>query len=201
VAAVTNPYFPLVPGSTYVYEGVRDGALQRDTFEVTGQTKVIMGVTSVVIRDTARTFDGRLIERTDDWFAQDLDGNVWYMGEDTKTFDRKGNLRSTEGSWEAGVDGALPGIVLPGTPRVPSAYRQEFSLGQAEDLAWIVSLSQTVRVPYATFHGNALETLEWSPLETSVIEKKYYAKGIGLVLSVSAAGEVENAKLVTFTKP
>jgi hypothetical protein len=196
VEVVDNPYFPLTPGTTYVFEGVRDGRGQRDEFEVTGGTKVVLGVTSVVVRDTAtRIADGSLIERTDDWFAQDKDGNVWYMGEDTKTFDAMGNVKSTEGSWEAGVDGALPGIVMPSNPEVLAAYRQEYYPGQAEDMAWLVSLDQSVNVPYRSF-GHVLETLEWSPLEPDVVEKKYYASGIGLIFSTSAAGEVENARLV-----
>jgi hypothetical protein len=201
VAAVDNPYFPLTPGTTYVFEGTRDGKGQRDEFAVTDETKVVMGVRSVVVRDTAtRIADGTLIEKTDDWFAQDRDGNVWYMGEDTKTFDAKGNVKSTEGSWEAGVDGALPGIVMPADPQAPATYRQEFYPGQAQDMAWIVDLNQSVKVPFRRF-DDVLETLEWSPLEPDVIEKKYYAAGVGLVFSTSAAGEVEDAKLVSVTEP
>jgi hypothetical protein len=201
VAAVDNPYFPLLLGTTDVFEGTRDGKGQRDEFAVTSETKVVMGITSVVVRDTAtRIGDGALIEKTDDWFAQDKDGNVWYMGEDTKTFDAQGNVNSTEGSWEGGVDGALPGIVMPGDPQAPSAYRQEFYPSHAQDMAWIVDLSQSVKVPFRRF-DDVLETLEWSPLEPDVIEKKYYAAGFGLVFSTSAAGEVEDAKLVSVTEP
>jgi hypothetical protein len=201
VATVDNPFFPLTPGTTFVFEGTRDGKGQRDEFAVTSETKVVMGIASVVVRDTAtRIADGALIEKTDDWFAQDRDGNVWYMGEDTKTFDAKGNVQSTEGSWEGGVDGALPGIVMPGDPQAPSTYRQEFYPGHAQDMAWIVDLSQSVKVPFRKF-DDVLETLEWSPLEPDVIEKKYYAAGFGLVFSTSAAGEVEDAKLVSVTEP
>jgi hypothetical protein len=197
---VDNPFFPLTPGTRLTYEGVRDGAGQRDVFVVTGESKDVMGVACVVVRDTAtRIKDGRLIERTDDWFAQDKAGNVWYMGEDTKLYDKKGNVIDTEGSWQGGVDGALPGIVMPGHLEVPSTYRQEYYVGHAQDMAWIVDLSQKVRVPYGSMDG-VMETLEWSPLETDVIEKKYYASGIGLVFSTSAAGEVETAKLVSVTK-
>jgi hypothetical protein len=201
VAAVDNPYFPLTPGTTFVFEGMRDERGQRDEFAVTAETKVILGITCVVVRDTAtRIGDGRLIEKTDDWFAQDKQGNVWYMGEDTKTYDAKGDVKSTEGSWEAGVDGALPGIVMPGNPEPPATYRQEYYPGQAEDMAWLVSLDQSVKVPYRSF-DHVLETLEWSPLEPNVIEKKYYASGIGLIFSTSAAGEIENAKLVDIQTP
>ncbi len=201
VAVVDNPYFPLIPGTTYVFEGIRDGRGQHDEFAVTGETKVIMGVTSVVVRDTAtRISDNRLIEKTDDWFAQNRDGNVWYMGEDTKLYDANGTVKSTEGSWEAGVDGALPGIVMPGNLQVPGTYRQEFYEGHAQDMAWFVDVNQSIKVPYKSF-TNVLETLEWSPLEPDVIEKKYYASGFGLIYSTSAAGEVENAKLVSVTNP
>ena len=198
VAAIDNAYFPLPPGRTLVYEGVRDGKDQRDEFVVTHETKVIMGINCVVVRDTATRLGGTLIERTDDWFAQDKEGNVWYMGEDTKLFDAKGNVKSTEGSWEGGVDGAQPGIVMPAHPGAPSTYRQEFYRGHAQDMAWILDLAQSVTVPYGTFSG-VLETLEWSPLEPDVIEKKYYVSGFGLVFSTSAAGEVENAQLVSVT--
>jgi hypothetical protein len=201
VAVVVKPKIPQNPGTTYVFEGIRDGRGQRDEFQVTGETKVVLGVTSVVVRDTAtRIADGSLIEKTDDWFAQDDQGNVWYMGEDTKTYDAKGNVRSTEGSWEAGVDGALPGIVMPSKREAPAAYRQEYYPGQAEDMAWLVDLNQSVKVPYKAF-DHVLETLEWSSLEPEVIEKKYYVSGIGLVFSTSAAGEVENAKLVDIETP
>lgn len=196
VAVVDNPFFPLTPGTTDVFEGIRDGKGQRDEFVVTGETRVVMGVTSIVVRDTAtRIEDGRLIEKTDDWFAQDKDGNVWYMGEDTKLYDANGNVKSTEGSWEGGVDGAQPGIVMPGDLQVPSTYRQEFYPGQAEDMAWILSATQSVKVPFGSF-DNVVETLEWSQLEPEVIEKKYYAAGVGLIFSTSVAGEVEDAKLV-----
>jgi hypothetical protein len=198
-SVVDNPFFPLPTGRTLTYEGVRDGAGQRDVFVITSETKDVMGVSCVVVRDTAtRLEDGRLIERTDDWFAQDKEGNVWYMGEDTKLFDASGNVKSTEGSWTGGVDGALPGIVMPGELRIPSTSRQEFYVGHAQDTVWFIDTAQSVKVPYRSFDG-VLETLEWSPLEPDVIEKKYYASGFGLIYSTSAAGEVETAKLVSVT--
>jgi hypothetical protein len=198
VSTIDNPYFPLTPGTSYTFEGVRDGAGQRDVFAVTGETKSIMGVTSTVIEDTATVLaTGRVIEKTNDWFAQDNEGNVWYMGEDTQLLNPDGTVKNTTGSWTAGVDGALPGIVMPGNLQIPSTFRQEYLSGQAEDMAWFISKDQSAKVPYKTLTGGVVETLEWSPLEPAVIEKKYYAAGIGLVYSVSAAGEVETAKLVS----
>jgi len=198
VKTIDNPYFPLTPGTSYTFEGVRDGAGQRDVFVVTGETKTIMGITSTVIKDTATVLDtGTVIEVTSDWFAQDNQGNVWYMGEDTKLLNPDGSVKSTAGSWTGGVDGALPGIVMPGNLQIPGTFRQEYYSGQAEDMAWFVSKDQSAKVPFKNFHGGIVETLEWSPLEPAVIEKKYYAAGIGLVYSVSAAGEVETAKLVS----
>jgi hypothetical protein len=200
VSVIDNPYFPLTPGTSYTFEGVRDGAGQRDVFTVTGETKPIMGVTSTVIKDTATVLKtGTIIEVTSDWFAQDNQGNVWYMGEDTKLLNPDGSVKSTAGSWTGGVDGALPGIVMPGDLQIPSTFKQEYYPGQAEDSAWFVSKDQSAKVPYKTLKGGVVETLEWSPLEPEVIEKKYYAAGIGLVYSVSAAGEVETAKLVSVT--
>jgi len=198
VSTIDNPYFPLTPGTSYTFEGVRDGAGQRDVFVVTGETKSIMGVTSTVIKDTATVLaTGTVIEVTSDWFAQDNQGNVWYMGEDTKLLNPDGSVKSTEGSWTGGVDGALPGIVMPGNLQIPSTFRQEYYPAQAQDMAWFVSSDQSAKVPYKVFNGGVVETLEWSPLEPAVIEKKFYAAGIGLVYSVSAAGEVETAKLVS----
>lgn len=198
VSTIDNPYFPLTPGTSYTFEGQRDGAGQRDVFTVTGETKSIMGITSTVINDTATVLaTGRVIEKTNDWFAQDNQGNVWYMGEDTQLLNPDGTVKNTAGSWTGGVGGALPGIVMPGNVQIPSTFRQEYLSGHAEDMAWFVSKDQSAKVPYKTYNGSVVETIEWSPLEPAVIEKKFYAPGIGLVYSVSAAGEVETAKLIS----
>jgi hypothetical protein len=183
---------------TLVYEGVRDGRSQRDVVEVTNTTKVVMGVTCVVVLDTA-THNGSLIEKTEDWFAQDKDGNVWYFGEDTAEYEH-GKVVSREGSWEGGVNGAQPGIIMPAHPQVPASYRQEYLKGHAEDMAWIVSTGGSVQVPAGSFH-DVLLTIEWTRLEPGVIDKKLYAPGIGIIKELTAAGPNETANLVSFTKP
>lgn len=177
-AAAGNPLWPLVPGTRYVYRG------GDETIEVTvtGDTKQILGVTNVVVHDVV-SVDGKIIEDTYDWFAQDSAGNVWYFGETTKEHE-DGQVVSTEGSWEAGVDGAKPGIVMHAAqPAIGSPYRQEYYVGEAEDMAEVVSLSESVTVPYGSFEG-CLQTREFTPLEPGVSEYKYYAPGVGLVLEV-----------------
>jgi hypothetical protein len=193
VAVVDNPYYPLPPGSTLVYRGVRDGASQVDRVHVTDRTKTVEGVDTVVVLDIAK-HGGDVIERTYDFFAQDVDGNVWYFGENTKEY-RNGTVISTEGSWEAGVDGGVAGIIMEADPQVADGYRQEFYAGHAEDQAWILSLHTTLDVPYGRLH-EVTRTMEWSPLEPKVIDQKYYAPGIGIVYEVSVAGGQEVAKLV-----
>src|SRR5437867_3486473 len=136
---IDNPYFPLVPGTTFVYEGTTDRSPATDLFQVTSRTKVILGVKCREILDQAY-INGVLEETTLDWFAQDKDGNVWYFGEDTKELDPNGNVTSTEGSWQAGVDGAQPGIIMEAHPRVGDRYQQEFASGIAEDMAQVLRL-------------------------------------------------------------
>src|SRR5437868_1187704 len=192
---INNPFFPLVPNTTYVYVGTKDGSAARDEFQVTRRTKVIMGVTCREVRDRGFV-DGVLAEDTLDWFAQDNHGNVWYFGEDTKEFDANGNVISTEGSWQAGVNGAQPGIVMEADPRVGDTYQQEFSAGIAEDMATVLALNKTVNVPFGSFKG-CLETEEFTPLEPGAIEHKFYARGVGFVQSVALKGGRERLELVT----
>ena len=198
VAVIDNPYFPLPVGRTLVYSGVKDGQTQRDTVTVTNQTKVILGVTARVVSDIAH-HDGAILERTSDWYAQDKQGNVWYLGEDTVHFLPHGKA-DTSGSWEAGVNGAVPGIVMEANPQIPDAYRQELLAGQAEDTAWIVDRGTTLRVPYGKI-SNALTTLEATRLEPGAYDQKVYGPGIGIVLEQSLSGANENAKLESVTGP
>ena len=139
VAEVDNPWFPLKPGTTYVYRGAKDGKPSREMLEVTHLTKTIQGVRAMVLHDNLY-LAGKLAERTSDWYAQDADGNVWYLGEDTAEFDRNGRITSTEGSWQAGVDGAEAGIYMPAHPKVGESYSQEYYKGHAEDHFRVVSL-------------------------------------------------------------
>ncbi len=186
VPGVDNPLFPLVPGTTFTYEKETDEGTETTEVEVLHATKVILGVTCVVVRDIV-TLDGELIEDTLDWFAQDLFGNVWYLGEESKDYEN-GVLVSTEGSWEAGVDGAVAGIIMLAGPIVGLAYRQEFYAGVAEDMGAVESLRETVTVPHGTF-ANCLKTRDFTPLEPGVAERKYYAPGIGRVLETNDDGE------------
>lgn len=185
VKIIDNAYFPLSPGTTYVYEGMTDDGLERIEVYVTPQTRQVMGVTTVVVRDTV-TVDGELFEETYDWFAQDAAGNVWYFGEDSKEYE-DGEVVSTQGSWEAGVGGALPGIIMLAHPQEGDLYRQEYYAGVAEDMAEVVSLSDSIAAPFGAFK-HALKTREWNPLESGAGEYKYYVLGIGLVAEVKVSG-------------
>jgi hypothetical protein len=196
VAAIDNPYLPFVPGSRWVYEGTDDGETERIEVEVTTDSREVMGVTTTVVRDIVYV-DGELAEDTFDWYAQDRDGNVWYMGEDTKEYEN-GQVTSTEGSWEAGVDGALPGIIMQAQPAVGDAYRQEYYAGEAEDLAEVTALDASESVPFGDF-DNLLVINEWNPLEPEVTEDKYFAPGVGTVLEVKTAGGEGRIELIEFT--
>jgi len=196
-ASVTNKWFPLQPGSTRTYTGVKDGEPSKDVFVVQRRTQTINGVPCVVVSDQLY-LSGELAERTTDYYTQDQAGNVWYFGEDTAELDSAGNVTSTEGSWRAGKDGAQPGIYIDAHPQVGHGDRQEFYRGHAEDHYQVISLSSPVTVPYRSF-ANSLVTKEWTPLEPGVLDHKYYVAGIGVVAEVSAAGPVELNKLVSFT--
>jgi hypothetical protein len=193
VSTIDNPYFPLVPGTTFIYAGSQDGVPVRDEFTVTNETKQILGVTTTVIRDRA-FLNGELVEETLDWFAQDKAGNVWYFGEDSKELEN-GVVVSTEGSWEAGVKGARPGIVMEARPRVGDSYRQEFAKRVAEDRATVLSLRQRVEVPYGSF-DKCLKTRDFTPLEPDVVEHKFYCAGVGFTRSVMVKGGNETLELV-----
>ena len=183
VATIDNPLFPLPPGKTFVYEGDTAKGHEHDEFFVTHNTKVIMGVTCVEVHDTVQ-LAGDLTEDTLDWFAQDRDGNVWYFGENSRQLER-GLFLGVEGSWIGGVDGAQPGIVMKAHPAIGDFYRQEYLLGVAEDIAEVVSLTDTATVsfPPGTF-TNVLKTHETAPLEPDASENKYYAAGVGNILTV-----------------
>lgn len=196
VEGVDNQYFPLTPGTTYIYEGETEDGTERIEVYVTHETKEILGVNCVVVRDTV-SLDGELVEDTFDWYAQDKDGNVWYMGEDSKEYE-DGEAVSTEGSWEAGVDGAMPGIIMEAKPLVGDSYRQEYYAGEAEDMGEVLSLTESATVPHGSF-DNLLMTKDWTPLEPGIAEHKYYAPGVGVVLEVLVEGGSERVELVDVT--
>ena len=194
---IDNPYFPLPVGRTLVYRGVKDGQTQEDRVTVTNQTKTVAeGITARVVSDVA-THDGQLLEKTSDWYAQDKQGNVWYVGEDTAAYLPSGKV-DTSGSWEAGVHDAEPGIVMEANPQIPDAYRQEFLVGQAEDTAWIVDRGGSTTVPYGTLR-NVLTSLEATRLEPGAYDQKVYAPGIGIVREQALTGPAEYAELVSVT--
>jgi hypothetical protein len=155
---------------------------------------MLVTFTTWVVRDVAR-HGTHLIEKTFDWYSQDDAGTVWYHGENTKDYDRHGNVKSTEGSWTAGVDGARPGIIMEAHPHVADGYRQEYYAGHAEDTAWILTIGTSLTVPYGRLH-DVLRTMEWSRLEPKVVDQKDYAPGIGIVYEVTVAGGQETSKLV-----
>ena len=197
-ATVDNPYFPLVPGARWVMEGSGESAGEVTTTLVTDETKTIMGVVCTVVRDEVKA-DGELQELTFDWYAQDADGNVWYFGEETAEY-KNGEVSSREGSWEAGVDRAQPGIIMPAEPVAGLTYRQEFYAGQAEDQAQVVELGATADTPAGTF-ADVLVTEDWTPLEPDVAERKFYAPGVGLVMERQVRGGEAKNDLTEFSAP
>jgi hypothetical protein len=195
---ITNPWFPYVPGTTFTYKGMKDGKPTVDTYVVTARKKTILGVSATVIVNTLRT-GSHEIEGTEDWYAQDKAGNVWYLGEATRTFDSKGKVTGTIGSWQAGVNGARAGLFIPAGPKVGDAFYQEYLKGQAEDAYRVISTDGTVTVPYGTYK-NVMVTEETTVLEPTVVAHKYYVKGVGQVYEVDVKGSTEYAKLVAITR-
>jgi hypothetical protein len=185
VGQITNPYLPLTPGTTLTYKGKLDGESATDVFSVTNDTKVILGVTTTVVHDQVFV-KGELTEDTFDWFAQDANGNVWYFGEDTKELE-DGQVVSTEGSWEAGVDNARAGIFMPATPQVGQVFKQEDAKNVAEDCSKIVDLHASVKTRYVS-SSDALKTEEFSLLEPELLDNKYYVRDIGLVREQTIQG-------------
>jgi hypothetical protein len=184
-AHITNKYFPLVPGTTLHYRGIRDGVPTAHTFTVTHDTKIVMGVHCAVIKDVV-TQNQSLVEKTTDWYSQDAAGNVWYFGEDTAEY-QNGVVTNTAGTWEAGVDKAQPGIVMPAVPRVGDAFRQEYRPGVAMDQGRILSVNATTHVPGGTYQ-HLVVSLDKNPLDPSKRERKWYAPGVGFVRAILKGG-------------
>lgn len=191
---VTNPYMPLIPGAIYTYKGVEDGKPAMNIMTVTRQTKQIIGVNVTVVHDRVY-INKKRVEDTLDWYAQDKQGNVWYFGEDSKEIGADGQVVSTEGSWQAGVNGARPGIVMEAHPKAGDRYQQEHAGDVAADRAIVMSLSAHSDVPFGSF-SHELQTKEYTKLEPGVVEQKFYARGIGFVRSVMVKGGEEEYKLV-----
>ena len=192
VATVDASHFPLIPGSTWSYEGGGETI----EVEVLTETKQILGVICTVVHDAV--FEGgELIEDTRDWYAQDVRGNVWYMGEDSREMEG-GEVVSTAGSWEAGVDGAYPGYIMLADPVPGLIYRQEYYVCEAEDMAEIVSMGNTVTVPAGTFQ-DCIKVHEWNALVPDSDETKFFCPGVGLVLEIDQNGG--RVELVDFHIP
>lgn len=191
---VDNPWFPLRPGSTYVYAGIKDDEPAIDVFAVSKATRVIDGVRTRVVNDRLY-LNGLLHERTSDYYAQDRCGNVWYFGEDTAELDARGRVVSREGSFRAGVHGAEPGVFMQARPELGRWFRQEWSRGNAEDQFRVIGRNASATVPYGTFR-HALRTEEITALEPGVVDNKLYVRGVGEVLERSVKGAAERLSLV-----
>jgi len=197
---IDNPYWPMSPGSKWVYsETDTEGTRQKVVIEVTQKTKMIAnGVQARVIRDTV-TENGVPVEVTDDWYAQDSRGNIWYLGEYVTNYEN-GKVVDHSGSFEAGVDGAQAGIAVPATPKPGMTYRQEYYKGEAEDKAAVITVGEEqVQVPFGYFNEDVLMTRDLVPTEPKVQELKFYAPGVGPLLSVHTDGAGGRAALISFT--
>jgi hypothetical protein len=197
-ARIDNPWWPMTPGSRWVFREVSgQGQTQIDEVTVTNRTKKIMGIDARVVHDVL-TVNGQVAEDTLDWYAQDAQGNIWYLGEDTKEY-QNGQVTSTAGSWQAGVDGAQPGILLPARPRPGLTYRQEYLKGEAEDFASVLSLDMRAKVPFGVF-DHLLTTRDRTPLEPNVTEHKFYARGVGPVLAMTVSGGSTREELLSYKR-
>jgi hypothetical protein len=200
---IDNNWFPLAPGTTFIYEAEEEDGLVRTETTVTWDTRVVAGVNCVVVHDVelilVEGIGWVLLEDTFDWFAQDLCGNVWYFGEETVAFEYDDDWNfiesTTEGSWEGGVDGAVPGIQMLASPVVGDSYYQEFYEDEAEDQALVMRLNGKVSNDYGDFAG-CLVTKEWTALDQGHVEQKYFAPGIGLVHVDEHHGKIVRVELV-----
>ena len=184
-----NPWFPLEPGTTWIFEGGDEHV----EVTVTDQTRVIDGITAIVVTDQVFR-NGELVEDTVDWYGIDNSGNVWYLGERTAEYEN-GQVTTTAGSWETGVDGAQPGIIMLADPQPDDQYRQEYLAGEAEDLAKVIGMGEAITVPAGSY-DNLLRTEEWTPLDQGVVEHKWYAQGVGFVHEETMSGGIGGLDLV-----
>jgi hypothetical protein len=194
---IDNPYWPMAPGNRWVYRETDGEAEQRVEVTVTDETKTISGIEARVVHDIV-TANGEVVEDTYDWYAQDTDGNIWYLGEDTKEYE-DGTVKTTAGSWEAGVDGAQPGIAVPADPVPGLAYRQEYYAGEAEDAAAVLSVDEWVEVPAGSY-SDVLMTKDYTPLHPEILEHKLYARGVGPVLVLGISGGAGREELLSLSR-
>jgi hypothetical protein len=192
---ITNQYFPLSPGTKSVFEGHKKNVPARVEIVVTNETKVVNGVTTVVVDD--KVFEaGQLVEEALDWFAQDKRGTVWYFGEYVTDY-AKGQITGHKGSWEAGVKGARPGTVMPASPQIGRVYRQEVAKGTAEDVAKVIKVNDSLCVPLRCFQSSVLITEDWSLIDSKEVQHKYYASGVGQIRTLTVKGDPEQLDLVS----
>ena len=195
---IDNPYWPMRPGTTWKYVEKDDEETQQITVRVTHRTRTIQGIRARVVRDTVR-MNGELVEDTRDWYAQDSGGSIWYLGEATEEFE-DGKVVSTEGSWEYGRRGAQAGIIVPAAPRAGCAYREEYLRGEAEDVALVLSRTESMQTPTG-FHRRVLHTANTTPLHPDILENKFYARGVGPVLEIGISPSFGRAELVELNRP
>ena len=198
VDRIDNPWLPLEPGTRWVYR-VQGEDPETITVTVTDETRLVQGVTTTVVHDVVTDEDGDVVEDTYDWFAQDTAGNVWYFGEETTEYDERGRP-DRSGSWEAGVDGAQAGLVMPASPRVGDGYQQEYLEGEAEDRGEVLSVDESLNLPSGSWNP-VLLTEDTTPLEPGLVEHKYYARGVGVVQEETVRGGKEHVSLVSMTTP
>ena len=192
---IDNPLFTLPPGKTLVFESKGEDGVEHIEIRIRSETRKIMGVETIVYNDRV-LIDGKLHEETNDYLAQDKDGNVWYFGEDVDNYE-DGKFKDHHGGWIAGVDGALPGIWIKGTQVAGEVYRQEYYKGEAEDMAKVVATDETVKVPAGEFKG-CTKVYEWTPLEPDSKAHKYYCPGVaGLVLEEELKEKTVRVELIS----
>jgi len=193
---ITNPYWPMRPGTVWHYVETNATETQRITVRVTHRTKLVHGIRARVVRDVVRSA-GEVVEATNDWYAQDAGGSIWYLGEDSKTYEN-GQVVSTEGSWQYGRRGAQAGVILPARPHAGCGYREEYLAGEAEDRALVLSRREAVKVRTG-FYRRVLHTANSTPLEPTVLENKFYARGVGPILEIDVSPTWSRAELVKVT--
>jgi hypothetical protein len=194
---INNPYFTLTPGTTFIYQNNTEDGIETNKMVVTNLTREVMGVKTLVVWDRV-WLNNNLIEETYDWYAQDKMGNVWYFGEESREYENS-KVKSTHGSWETGIDGAKPGIIMKASPQVGDSYRQEYYQGEAEDMSDILALNESVTTPYGSFK-NCLKTKDWTPLEPDKIENKYFCSDIGQMTVAISLATSEKDELVDVQK-
>jgi len=194
---VNNKYFVLIPGTKFTYRGKTDEGAEENEVYVTKDTKVVAGINTIVVWDRV-WLDGEIKESTYDWFAQDKFGNVWYFGEDSKDYE-DGKVKSTKGSWKAGVNGAKPGIVMKANPKAGDKYQQEYLKGVAEDMAEVIRLGAKLNIGSKNY-TNCIEIKEWNPLEKDSDEYKYFCQEVRNLVYEFSLEDKEQLQLVSIAK-